>query len=120
MAGNWTRQGGTIVLEAPELESATDVIDPRIDVHAQFALQRMFKAGDAGIDATEMLAAVKNGSLAGIYKEDQKVPALHAQKIGLGWWQLIPKGEDAAVILNALLIVFRDSVRSNPARLDPA
>jgi hypothetical protein len=72
-----------------------------------------------------MLGAVKSGALAGIYKEDQQVPALRARRVGTSWWLVIPKGEDAALFLGAApgeapMIVFRDGVRSNAARLDPA
>jgi hypothetical protein len=38
-----------------------------------------------------VLDLVKTGRLGGIYKEDQKVPALLARKRGLGWWQLLPR-----------------------------
>ena len=74
-----------------------------------------------------MLAAVKSGRLTGLYKEDEQVPALRARALGMGWWQLIPPGEDAAVVLDPAnptggppLIAFRDGVRSDSARLDPA
>ncbi|HLM58287.1 MAG TPA: hypothetical protein VK422_19445 [Pyrinomonadaceae bacterium] len=104
------------------------VIDSRIDVHAQYALLRMNKRGGAEqVDAIDMLTAVKAQPqrLAGIYKEDQAVPAKLAQRQGKGWWQLIPAGQDAAAVRdvdpNALpLIVFRDKVRSDASRLDPA
>ena len=109
-----------------ECETARDVIHPHIDVHAQYALLRMFK-GDPGAraDAARMLAAVKTGTLAGIYKEDQRVPALLARRMGSNWWELIPQGEDAALVLDPdpsapSIIVFRDQVRSLPSRLDPA
>jgi len=112
----------------PPLRIPTDVIDPRIDVFAQRALLRMLK-GDLATrtDATDMICAVKTGELAGIYKEDQRAPALRARKMNKGWWQLIPKGEDAVLFLDPgrpiegpPMIVFRDGVRSLPARLDPA
>jgi hypothetical protein len=70
-----------------------------------------------------MLGAVKSGALGGIYKEDQQVPALRAKRQGRGWWQVIPKGEDAHLFEappESPLIVFRDPVRSNAARLDTA
>jgi hypothetical protein len=102
--GRWIRRGDRIVLlagrdaapGAMEGEVAATgpggVIDSRIDVHAQYALLRMAK-GDPGAraDAAGMLAAVKSGRLAGIYKEDQRVPALRARGLGLGWWQLVPR-----------------------------
>ena len=115
-----------------EFETATTaitpytVIDSRIDVHAQYALLRMNKRGGAEqVDAIEMLSAVKGGRLAGIYKENQAVPAKLAQRQGKGWWQLIQAGEDAAAVRDVdpnapPLIVFRDKVRSDGSRLDPA
>jgi hypothetical protein len=139
-SGRWIRRGDRLVVlpargavpGAPEGEVASTgpegVIDARIDVHAQYALLRMAK-GEPGAraDAAGLLAAVKSGRLAGLYKEDQQVPALRARALGKGWWQLIPPGEDAAVVLDpasptggAPLIAFRDGIRSNSARLDPA
>jgi V8-like Glu-specific endopeptidase len=110
--------------EVPVTATPAGVIDSRIDVHAQYALLRMAK-GDpsAQADASAMLAAVKSGRLAGIYKEDQQVPALRAKRQGIGWWQLIPAGRDAVVVNEAgaaPIIVFRDRVRSDASRLDPA
>jgi hypothetical protein len=99
------------------------VIDPRIDVFAQRALLRM-GGGDpaAQANAAGMLAAVKSGQLGGIYKEDERVPALRAQRLGLGWWQLIPPERGATVVWDPdsepMLIVFRDAIRSNAALLD--
>jgi hypothetical protein len=106
-----------------------DFVESRIDVYAQDALYRMSK-GDAGAraDASQTLAAVKAGRLAGIYIVNQQVPALWAmKKLNLGWWNLIPDGEDAVLLLNPTnpstippLIVFRDRVKSDPSHLDPA
>lgn len=113
--------------ESPALGPAS-VIHPHIDVFAQYALQRMLK-GDAAAqrDAADMLAAVKAGKLRGIFKEDQKEPALRAKRMNKGWWEVIPQGQDAVLFLEPSnpfgatpIIDFRDSVRSNPARLDPA
>lgn len=109
--------------------TAQNVISPCIDVHAQYAIQRMLKSPDPMIrqDGTEMLAAVKAGKLNGIYKEDQRVPAFWAGRGGRSWWTLIPTGKDAQMltshsdtILFFTMIVFRNSVRSTPQRLDPA
>jgi len=140
--GRWVRRGGSIVLHGadgggePQGEVATPVavtatpagvIDARIDVFAQKALLRMAQSPDpaARADASAMLGAVKSGALAGIYKEDEQVPAMRARKLGSNWWTVIPRGEDAALILGAApgeapLIAFRDGARSQPARLDPA
>ncbi|HLH15931.1 MAG TPA: hypothetical protein VKX45_01860 [Bryobacteraceae bacterium] len=104
-----------------------DVDDPRINVFARQALRRML-AGDASArsDATGMVAAVKAGQLAGIYKEDDAAAVAYARKLSADPRQVIPAGEDAAVILNGPaadgppIIDFHDAVRQIPARLDPA
>ena len=77
--------------------------------------------------AREMFDAVKEERLAGIYIENQLVPAKRARQLGTWWWQLIPKGEDAALVLDAAdplagapLIAFRNGVRPMPALLDAA
>jgi len=116
-----------IVMESGAGPALNNVADTRINVFAQRALLRMF-AGDAGAraDATGILAAVKAGQLAGIYKEDERMPLLYATKLKLSWWQLIPKGEDAALVLAQAnlqappIIAFRDQVRSISSRLDRA
>jgi hypothetical protein len=87
----------------------------------------MSKNPGMSADAAGMAAAVKSGKLGGIYKEDEKVPALRARKMNSSWWKLIPPGEDAILFLDPEnpkggipIIVFRNSVRSIPLRLDPA
>src|SRR6266536_5308943 len=115
-------------LICPPLQIPRDAIDSRIDVFAQRALLRMLKADlSAQADAQEMLCAIKTGRLAGIYKEDEQVPALRAQKMGMGWWEVIPNGEDAVLFVerpsaptSRPIIVFQDSIRSTSERLDPA
>lgn len=73
-----------------------DVIDDRIDVQAQYALMRMFVGEpDERADASYILESVKAGWIAGIYQEDQQVPALRAQSLGFGWWEILPKKSDA-------------------------
>jgi hypothetical protein len=131
-SGRWFRRGRNIVIDlggpdrqgevqeeiSGEIGSPNEVIDPRIDVHAQYAILRLSKnPATAGV-AAAMLAAVKSGQLGGIFKEDQLVPAQIARRGGLGWWQLIPQGDDAARVFEPgkpSIIVFRDSVRSNPS-----
>src|SRR4030095_11778189 len=111
--GRWFRRGRTIVLMTPDegngvsrevavaTPSARELIDPRMDVFAQDALPRMRRADPISrAGASEMISTVKAGGLAGIYKEDERVPATRAQRMGLGWWQLIPAGEDAALVLD--------------------
>ncbi|HEX6041289.1 peptidoglycan recognition family protein [Longimicrobium sp.] len=139
MSGRWVRRGREIILLPDadgllgEMEEETGpipatqqgVIHPAIDVHAQYALMRMSR-GDpsARADAWGMLGAVKAGRL-GIYKVDQQKPALRAKKLGSSWWTVIPAGEDAAVLMEPggtepPFIVFRDGVKGDAARLDPA
>ena len=88
----------------------------------------MFK-GDQGARnaAAQMFAAVKTGLLAGIYIVDQAVPALRARKLNTWWWLLIPKAEEAILLLDPTnptagspLIAFRDQIKSDPSRLDLA
>jgi hypothetical protein len=143
--GRWLRQGRNVVLFIDHDDNLTadrefhevslsgvpsrkDLIDPRIDFHAQEALHRMFR-GDSGAreNASGMFAGVKAGDLAGIYIVDQGVPAMRARKMNMGWWQVIPSGEDAILMLDPAnpmtgspLIAFRDKVKSDPSRLDPA
>lgn len=105
-SGRWVRRGHNIVVllnvgakpgdgelyEVPPggLQFPRDVIDSRIDVDAQRALISMASSQDVATikDAFEVLEFVKTGRLGGIFKEDQRVPALRAQKAGIGWWQL--------------------------------
>jgi hypothetical protein len=99
-----------------------DVDDPRINVFARQALRRML-AGDASArsDAAGMVAAVKAGQLAGIYKEDDPAAVAYARNLSADPRQIIPAGEDAAVILSGPPIIdFRDTARQTSARLDPA
>src|SRR5215213_4321169 len=138
--GRWVRRGGSIVLHGadgdgevqgevatpvPVTATQAGVIDGRIDVHAQYALLRMAKSPNHGArtDASQMLGAVKSGALAGIYKEDQQVPALRARRMGSNWWQAIRPGEDADLLFHAVeapLINFRTRVAKNPVALDAA
>ena len=113
-----------------------DVIDPRIDEFAQYALMRMLTNGGVeGIVASNILSAVKAGDLGGVYLPAQGVPARHARDQGKGYWQLLPAAAAQprrdAVCVEGLparataaarppLIVFRDSVKKQRALLDPA
>jgi len=111
-----------------------ELMHPRIDVDAQRAIRRMSQGDEAAsTDANDMFEAVTNGQLAGIFAVNQRVPALRANRMGIGWWQLIPEGQDSAVVLEpgqptspppvgdqAPLIAFRDAVRKEPPRLEAA
>jgi subtilisin family serine protease len=119
---------------APAALSPHDLIHPHIDVDAQRALRRMSQGDEAARrDAAGMLTAVRTGALAGLYAADQQAPALRARRMDLYWWQLIPAGEDGALVLEpgapmaplplgeqAPMIIFRDAIRSQPERLDRA
>lgn len=110
--GRWVRRGSTIILlppgapgsrggeegEVPAGASFTgSVIDPRIDVDAQRALITMSRSGDPAqmAAASEVLGMVKSQTLLGIYKPDQREPALLARRRGIFWWNLLQPGEDA-------------------------
>jgi hypothetical protein len=100
-----------------------DFIDPRIDVDAQYALYEMLK-GDSPTRkaAVGMLAAVKSGSLGGIYKEEQRVPAQYAQSMGLGWWQLIDlggKGQPAACVSKEGIVKTKQPLTSPKLNSEP-
>jgi hypothetical protein len=106
--------------------SPQDTIDRRIDVFAQRALVRLSKSQPTSGDAVGLLSEIRAGRLAGIYKEDERVPAMRARALGRTWWTLIPSREDAALVLDPSgpgglpIVVFRDRVRSNAPRLDRA
>lgn len=107
-----------------------DVIDSRIDVAAQYALMRML-AGDPQerIVGSNILSAVKEGALGGVYQEDQQVPALRAQASGYGWWQILPKPAAGHSIDGVCMtdpaskppvLVMRKKAESNPIVYDLA
>ena len=102
------------------------VIDPRLDVGAQQAILRMARGTPRQrVDAVGLHAAVKAGRLQGIFGDDLRAAAQLAARLGTVRWELIPRGQDAALIDQLELgqpptIIFREQVRSVPARLDPA
>jgi len=110
----------------PRVLSYAEVRHERIDVYAQKALLRMSRDPAQQADAAGMADEVRSERLWGIFKEDEREPALRAQVQGKGWWEILPAGENAVLFLDPAqpetrpMIVFRDSVRSLPARLDPA
>jgi hypothetical protein len=121
----------TIADETPasnESWTTQDVIDPRIDVQAQYSLMRMFQSGgEEAADASAILSAVKSELLAGIYQQDQQKPALRAQKLGKGWWQLFNgQSPDRLAFCwkepaaSPPMIVMRKGVKSTREGLDPA
>ena len=100
------------------------LIDPRLDVGAQRALVRMSKDGpDQASAANEIAAAVKGGTLAGVFGDDLGASAALAARLGTVRWELVPDGEDAVLVEEPErlpTLVFREGARSVPARLDPA
>lgn len=95
-----------------------DVIDARIDHHAQSALLSMFTRGGAqAADASAILCAVKTGALEGVYLPDQQVPALRARDAGSGWWNIIPAGRTGECYrqppARAPLIAFSKQIQDN-------
>lgn len=114
------RTSGSAVLQASYTQC--DFIDPRIDVDAQYALFGMLRSDSASRrTALDILAAVKAGILSGVYKQDQRAPALRAQKLGRGWWQLVPRGADAVCLteppFEAPMIVLARSLGSDQSRI---
>lgn len=120
--------GTTEVSEA--LETGVAPTDPRIDVGAKFALQRMLRRETSRLDASRLIAAINAGQLAGIYGDDLGAAVQVARRLGTQRWLLVPRGEDAALVLeptNPLsappTIIFRGDtpdIRSNHARMDAA
>lgn len=144
-SGRWIRRGGQIVvlpaggggMDSPpgaalqgEVGGSArdytvcDFIDPRIDVAAQYALAAMMKHPFERGVARGMFAALHGGRLGGIYQEDQRVPALRAQRQGTGWWTLIPAGLRSACVRGSVgeppIVVFRRSLAKDPAGLRSA
>jgi len=100
-----------------------DFIDARIDVQAQRALFLLARQGGLdGNDALSMWGAVKSAALAGIYQENQKVPALAAIANGTAWWQLIPAGRDSIVFERPAvpIMVFRRGIANDVRRVAAA
>jgi hypothetical protein len=114
--------------------STSDRIDPkdvRIDVRAKFALQRMRdKRPGMREDALRLIRGVNSGRLAGIYGDDLAIAVKVARAHGKERWQIIPKGEDAALALDPAqplvaspTIIFRGDtpdISKHPARIDAA
>ncbi len=102
-----------------------DVIDNRIDHHAQSAMMGMLERGGAeAADASAILCAVKRGQLEGVYLPSQKVPALRAKSAGSQYWLIIPKGRDSACYTQppdrSPLIAFRDQIKTQKPRVATA
>ena len=97
-----------------------DIIDPRIEWHAQAAMMAMFeKGGDDAADASTILCAVKRGELGGIYRNSMMVPIQYAKSVGMNYWDMIPKGTGRNSACfdkspgKAPLIIFREGIQAN-------
>jgi pimeloyl-ACP methyl ester carboxylesterase len=130
-------RAGEVLGETSSVVS-TDVIRPEIEVCAQYALLRMRNDPTTAADAVGMLEAVKTQHLAGIHEENVMASVRLAAKLGRKWWELIPKGEDAALVVDPVApatvpptIVFRSTQTTRTkdgehppcldrTRLDPA
>jgi len=95
------RLGSTITLTPRILTYSTkDVIDSRISVPAQHSLVRLSKNPSTNADAVGMLEEIKAGRLAGIYCVNWKKAAQRALRFGKTWWTVIPRDEDAVLMLD--------------------
>ena len=100
------------------------VIDDRIDVRAQFALQRLFKgpANDAK-DAVDLFNEVDSGNIKGIFGDDLAIAARLASQRGTVRWELVPEGQDAVMLKDdspdTPVIIFKAGAATKP-RLDQA
>jgi hypothetical protein len=114
-----------------ELKQETLVMHERIDVHAQYSLQRLMSSPDAAarVDGNELVGGVRSGRVRGIYIVNQLEPAKWDRTRGGNWWELLQPTGDAALLLSAAppfttlappIIVFCESIRSTSSRLDPA
>ena len=103
-----------------------EVIHKNIDVHIQYALQSLSKGNsDQHSVAHAMLKDVKSGKLDGAYLEDQGEPAKRAQALDTWWGTLIPKGQDAILLMGVKsgqdpIIVLDKEIRKNIPRRDDA
>ncbi len=103
-----------------------EVRDTRIDVAAQRSLMRMSRRSPLeSAHANEILAAIKRGAVGGIYREDQRAPALRARASGSSFWHIIPRGRGGASQPDPggrepPFIVLRNAAADDPDRLDRA
>jgi hypothetical protein len=112
-------------VDSPTVADDSDnIVDPRIDVRAQFALLRLFKGPpDEAAIARGLFADIKNGRMQGIFGDDLKASVDIARARQTVRWELVPSGQDAVRIDDggpgAPVVVFRESAGSAP-RLDTA
>src|SRR5262245_13397865 len=80
--------------------ASNEVIDQRISIPAQHALVRLSKNEVTSADAVGMLEEIKAGRLAGIYCVNWQPSAQRSLRLGKSWWTIIPKDEDAVLMLD--------------------
>ena len=108
-------------------EPPASVIHERIDVRAQFALQRLFKGPDAP-DAIALFNDVDSGKIKGIFGDDLGIAARLAAKRGTVRWELVPEGADAVWLeddapdaeVDTPAIIFKQAAARPAGRLDQA
>jgi type VI secretion system secreted protein Hcp len=80
--------------------AAISPTDERVDVSAKFSLQRMLQRSDMRADAARLIDGIDSGQLAGIFGDDVQGAVRLAQQHRTARWLLVPKGEDAALVLD--------------------
>ncbi len=103
----------------------SDIMDQRIDVSAQKRLMSMMsRGGEERRDASAMIGAVKEETLAGILLGPRKAVSDRAKRLTppQGWWQLIPQGELGTCWKEpkgeSPMILYRDKIRTQ--NVDPS
>jgi len=104
--------------------SGRDIIDPRIDVRAQFALLRLFKAPPPdSTDAINLFRDVKSEGIRGIFGDDLQAAVKLAHARGRQRWELVPPDRDSIKLDDGLpdtpTIIFKEISGKKP-RLDAA
>lgn len=83
-----------VALKEPPLNE-TDIIKRNFAVVAQESLFRLVSRRRTNLIARRIVFAVKRGLLGGVFRANMRVPALRARQLGIGWWQLVPRGRNA-------------------------
>ena len=104
-----------------------DIIDRRIDHHAQNALMAMLSSVDtekANI-ASALLCAVKQQNIRGIYLPAQQVPAKQAIRAGSAWWKMITPATNHSACYKKpnnepSVVVFKKTVKDSQAEMSRA
>ena len=125
-AGPGKRPGLSLQRQEDANDRAKKVViaNPRIDVRAQFALLRLLRgSAEDAATARAMIDEIEKNSLKGIFGDDLGKAVEIASIRGMKRWELVPKGQDAVWIHDAILdspvIVFKEAAGKKP-RLDRA